>query len=157
MHRRLVGALSVGALLFAGLVVAGCGSSSSTTTTTATTTMAALTKAEFAKRGNAICKAGNLVSEKDGNALPKNASKSEFEKYVTDMVVPNIQSQIVGVGALRAPAEYEATQKELVKTAQATLNEVKAKPSLLETKGLFASSHALAAKIGLTECAAEGS
>ena len=91
-----------------------------------------------------------MVSEKDAKALPNNASKSEFEKYVTDTVVPNIQSQIVGVAALRAPAEYEATQKELVKTAQSTLNELKAKPSLLETKGLFASTHALALKIGLT-------
>jgi hypothetical protein len=74
---------------------------------------------------------------------------------VTDTVVPNIQTQITGVAALRAPAEYEATQKELVKTAQATLNELKAKPSLIEKKGLFASSHALAVKIGLTSCAAE--
>ena len=155
MYRRFIGALSVGAVLFAGLVVAGCGSSSSTTTTTATTTTPLLTKAEFSSRGNAICKAGNLASEKESKTLGKNPSKSEFEKYVTDMVVPNIQSQIVGVAALRAPAEYEATQKELVKTAQTSLNELKAKPSLIEKKGLFASSHALAIKIGLTECAAE--
>ena len=153
MHRRHFGVLPVGVFLVAGLFVAGCGSSSSTTTTTATTAM--LTKAEFASRGNAICKAGNLASEKDSKTLGKNPSKSEFEKYVTDTVVPNIQIQITGIAALKAPAEYEATQKELIKTAQATLSELKAKPSLIEMKGLFASSHALAVKIGLTSCAAE--
>lgn len=153
MHRSFMGVLPVGVLLVAGLFVAGCGSSSSTTTTTATTPM--LTKAEFATRGNAICKAGNLASERSSKTLSKNASKSEFEKYVTDTVVPNIQAQITGVAALRAPAEYEATQKELIKTAQTTLDELKAKPSLIEKKGLFSSSHALATKIGLTSCAAE--
>jgi hypothetical protein len=155
MHRSFMGVLPVGVFLVAGLFVAGCGSSSSTTTTTATTTTAMLTKAEFVSRGNAICKAGNLASEKESKTLGKNASKSEFEKYVIDSTVPNIQSQITGVAVLRAPAEYEATQKELVKTAQATLNELKAKPSLIEKKGLFASTHALAVKIGLTSCAAE--
>jgi hypothetical protein len=154
MHRRLLGAASIGALLFAGLLVAGCGSSSSSTTTPTT---AALTKAEFATRGNAICKTGNMVGEKEGKALGNNPSKAQIEQYATSSQIPNIQTQIAGIAALRAPAEYEATQKELVKTAQATLNEVKAKPSLLQTKGLFASSHALAVKIGLTECAAEGS
>ena len=63
MHRRHLGVLPVAAFLIVGLFVAGCGSSSTTTTTTTTTT-AMLTKAEFASRGNAICKAGNLASEK---------------------------------------------------------------------------------------------
>lgn len=152
MHCRLMGALPIGALLIAGLLVAGCGSSSSSTTTATT---AALTKAEFASRGNAICKAGNLANEKAGKSLGNNPSKSEFEKYVTDSAVPTIQTQITAIAALRAPAEYEATQQEVVKTAQATLDELKAKPALLGTKGLFASTNKLAAKIGLTSCAAE--
>jgi hypothetical protein len=152
MHRRLIVALPMAVLLLAGLVVAGCGSSSSSTSTETTV---ALTKAEYAKQGNAICEAGNKKAETESKALGNNPSKAEFEKFVSETEVPNIQQQINGVATLKAPAAYEATAKELITTAQATLNKLKADPGLIAKGGLFASTNKLAKEVGLTACAAE--
>src|SRR5204863_6178801 len=54
MRSRLTRGMTLAAPLILVLVAAGCGSSSKSTSTTP-----AISKAEFLKKGNAICKKGN--------------------------------------------------------------------------------------------------
>ncbi len=162
MHRRLIGPLSVGALLFAGLLVAGCGSSSSSTTTTTT---AAISKAEFVAKGNAICAAGTKKEEAGFMAFAKQHGISEKEEptkaqqaeLVETVFAPNIQSQIDSVKALGAPSGEEQQVTSALETAQETLNKVKAKPELAfsEQNPFKATGEQLHA-LGLTQCAKEG-
>jgi hypothetical protein len=72
---------------------------------------------------------------------------------VTGLEVPNIQQQINGIAALRPPAAYQATAKQLIATAQAALDKLKANPALIESGELFAPTTKLASEIGLKSCA----
>jgi hypothetical protein len=159
MHRRLIGALSVGALLFAGLLVAGCGGGSSSTTTTA-----AISKAEFVTKGNAICVAGNKKQEAEFMAFAKEHGISEKEEptkaqqaELADAVfVPNVQSQIDSVKALGAPSGEEQQVTSALETAQEALNEVKAKPEIAFGKpSPFKATGEQLHALGLTQCAKE--
>ena len=86
-----------------------------------TSTTAALTKSQFLKQGNAICNKGNqqinkvahqtFTKKKYPNGPPP---KSVQTKFVTDTVIPSVQSQIDGIKALGAPTGDEAQVKAIV-------------------------------------------
>src|SRR5689334_23874566 len=110
MRRRLICGLAVTAPLIIGICVAGCGSSSSTTTETT----AAISKAEFVAKGNAICVKGEKAQEAEINAYVKRhglenkkPTKAEQAEMVETVFAPNIQSQIDAVTALGAPSGEE--------------------------------------------------
>ena len=157
MQRRLIGALSVGMLLIAGLIVAGCGSSSSTTTTTV-----AITKAEFVAKGNAICVGGqktqeaafNAYAKKHGfkeNQEPTKAQKAELAEHV---LVPNVQTQINAVKALGAPSGEEQEVNSALEASQQALDKVKANPELAFAKqSPFHAAGIELHALGLTQCA----
>lgn len=158
MHRRLMGALPIGALLIAGLLVAGCGSSSSTTTT------AAISKAEFVAKGNASCVANQKKQQAEFTAFAKKHGISEKEeptkaqqKELVDAVfVPNVQTQIDFVKALGAPSGEEQQVTSALETAQEALNKVKAKPELAFSKpSPFKATGEKLHALGLTQCAKE--
>jgi hypothetical protein len=160
MHRRLMGAAPIGVLLFAGLLVAGCGSSSSTTATTTTT--AAISKAEFVVKGNAICVAGNKRQELEYTAFGKKhgfsekaePTKAQQTELVNAVFIPSIQNQIDSVKALGAPSGEEQKVSSALTASQEALNKVKAKPELLfgKTSPFKAAGEQLHA-LGLTKCA----
>jgi hypothetical protein len=150
-------ALAAAAILAVVVLVAGCGSSKSTTSTAAA--KPALTKAQFLAQGNAICNAGNstlAVAQKAlekavGNAAP---SAAQVAAYVNGVFVPSIQGQIEKIGALGAPAGEEAAVAHLLGQAQADLNQVKSKPTLLlGARNPFADFARAAHAYGLTACA----
>jgi len=161
MHRRLMGALPIGALLFAGLVVAGCGSSSSSTTTTTT---AAISKAEFVAKGNASCVAGEkkqnveftAFAKKHGISEKKEPTKAQQTELVDAVFVPNIQAQIDSVKALGAPSGEEQKVASALEAAQEALNKVKAKPEIAFSKpSPFKAAGEQLHALGLTKCAKE--
>ncbi|HEX2706859.1 MAG TPA: hypothetical protein VHM66_02490, partial [Solirubrobacterales bacterium] len=84
------------AVLAFAVSVAGCGSSSSSTTTTETT--AAITKAEFVAKGNAICVIGDKAQEAEINAYAKKLglkenqepTKAQQAELVEAVLAPNI-------------------------------------------------------------------
>jgi hypothetical protein len=161
MHRRLMGAAPIGALLFAGLLVAGCGSSSSSTTTTTT---AAISKAEFVAKGNAICVAGNKREEAEFMAFAKKhgisekaePTKAQQTELVETVFAPNIQTQIDSVKALGAPSGEEQKVTSALETAQEALNKVKAKPEIAFSKpSPFKATGEQLHALGLTKCAKE--
>lgn len=161
MRRSRTWGLALVAILTVGLVAAGCGSSSSTSTT------AALTKSQFLKQGNAICNKGNqqinkvahqtFTKKKYPNGPPP---KSVQTKFVTDTVIPSVQSQIDGIKALGAPTGDEAQVKAIVDSAQSALDKAKADPTLMlqnnSKNDPFAEANQLTKSYGLTACGGGG-
>jgi hypothetical protein len=155
--------LAFALILTVGLVAAGCGSSNNSSTSTT----AALTKAEFLKKGNAVCKKGNqqintaanqtFSRKKYPNGPPP---KSLQVKFATDTVIPSIQTQINGIKALSPPSGDEAKVKAIVDSAQAALDKAKADPTALlqnnPKNDPFAETNKLANAYGLTVCGSGG-
>lgn len=158
MNKRFIAVL-IGALVGA-LLIAGCGSSNDNETT------ASLTKAQFLKQGNAICKAGNEeINEgfesfsKEHNLSHKKPSEAQFEELAETVLVPSVSRQIKEVRALGAPEGEEGEVDEFITNAEDALKELEEEPSLIAAEGEeepFFSVNKEAAKIGLTACGGEG-
>lgn len=151
MHKGLIGGCTTCvAALSLCLAFSACGSSSDAT--------AAISKAEFLKQGNAICKNGNEQIEKAAEQqFPKDDSKpsqAERIKFATQTVIPTVQHQIDAVKALGAPEGDEAMVETIIAEAQNALNEAKKDPSVLTSNGPgpFASADKFANSYGLTAC-----
>jgi hypothetical protein len=151
MRRSQKGAAALAATLGLGLVLAACGGSSDDSS---------LTKAEFVKQGNAVCKKGNQQINKVGkqvfgtNGNHKNPTQAEQTKFATDTLIPKVQTEIDGIEALGAPKGDQAQVKAIVDSAQTALDKSKADPTILiEGKSdPFAKANKLANAYGLTEC-----
>ena len=152
--------LTAGSLCLAvvgmSLALAACGSSSDESTT-------ALTKAEFLKQGNAICRKGN---EEVGKAAEKRfprsggkPSQKELEQFAGQTVVPNIESQVQQISELPAPEGDEEQVEAIVEEAEASVEKAAEDPSVMITEkgeNPFAKTDELATAYGLTACASEG-
>ena len=157
MRRRMICGLALMAALIVGVCVAGCGSSSSTTTETT----AAITKAEFVAKGNAVCAKGEKAQEAEINAYVKKnglekqkPTKAQNVEIVETVLAPNIQSQINGVKALGAPSGEEQQVNSALELSQQTLEKIEANPELAFGKGNpFAAAGKQLHALGLKECA----
>jgi hypothetical protein len=124
-------ALLAGALAVA-LVIAGCGSNSSSTT-------ASLSKAEFVKQGNAICKAGNEEIEegfeeftKENNlSKTKPPSKAIQEEAAETILIPAINNQVEEIRALGTPEGDEGEVDEILTDAEEAVEEGEEDPTSL--------------------------
>jgi hypothetical protein len=155
---RLIALLA--ALVAVALVVAGCGGGDSTTDSTAS-----LTKAEFLKQGNAICKEGNdeIESEFEKFAKENNLSKkkapteAQLEEAAEQFLIPVVSKQIDGLRALGAPSGEEEKINTLLDNAEAALEEVEEDPSLVsgESNEPFEEVNKEARAVGLTVCGEE--
>lgn len=162
MEKRLLAVLA--AVLGIALIAAGCGGSSNEEGTTT----ASLTKAEFVKKGNEICKRGSAEIEEafekfaKENHLSKSKqpSKAEIEKVSESIIVPNIRSQVEGIKALGVPKEDATGAEEVIASAEKSLERVEADPTLITEEGSskdpFTETNKLAKAYGLTACAEEG-
>ena len=145
------------AALIIGVCVAGCGSSDSTTTETT----AAISKAEFVAKGNAVCVSGEKTQEAEVNAYVKKhglekqkPSKAQNMEIVETVLAPNIQSQIDGVKALGAPSGEEQQVSSALELSQQTLEKIEANPELAFGKtDAFAAAGKQLHALGLKECA----
>lgn len=159
MRKRMICGLALLAALIVGICVAGCGSSSSSSTATETT--AAITKAEFVAKGNAVCVKGEKAQEAEINAyIKKNGlenkkpSKAQEAELVETVLVPNVQSQIDGVKALGAPSGEEQQVNSALELSQQALEKVEANPELAFGKeNVFAAAGKQLHALGLKECA----
>jgi hypothetical protein len=147
---KLNAILAVAIALALGGIAAGCGGSSDDNSTSTT---AAISKADFLAQGNQICKQGNDEINTAGKQLGNSVNEQQLEDFAANTVVPSIQKQIDGIKALGAPAGEEAQVNQLVSTAQADLDKLKADPSQIKDDGLFKDANQQANTIGLTECA----
>lgn len=151
---RLRVAVPLAAMLAGLILLAGCGGGGSSSSTTA------LSKSEFLAQGNAICAKGN----KEINAAGSKAftqgqapSQADQDKFVTDTVIPNIQTQIDGIEALTPPSGDEDQVTAITDAAQSALDKAKADPSVITDPSggsdPFAEANKLATDYGLDQCA----
>jgi hypothetical protein len=157
MRRRMICGLALMAALIVGVCVAGCGSSSSSSTETT----AAISKAEFVAKGNAVCVKGEKAQEAEVNAYlkkhgleNKKPSKAQEAELVETVFAPNIQSQIDGVRALGAPSGEEQQVESALELSQQALEKVEANPELVFGKqDPFAAAGKQLHALGLVKCA----
>lgn len=142
MRRSMRVMLAVAGL--GGSVLTGCGGDKS------------LSKAEFIKKGDAICTKGN----QEINAAAKKAfgngsqpSKTQIAKFAKDDAIPAIETQISDLRGLAPPKADKAKVKKILDTANAALDKIKADPSILAGQQPFEESNKLAGDYGLKACA----
>jgi hypothetical protein len=142
----------LGGMVIAALMVAlgatGCGGGSSTKSTPT----AAITRAEFVEKANAICGRGDPVLLAAGAKLASHPSEAQVAALVKGTYVPAIEAQIAGVRALGVPSGDQATVTRMLNLVQADLNRLKRKPTLVRTD-VFAGFARVAHPYGLTACA----
>jgi len=145
MRSSLHGGLVLTAILSVGLVAFGCGGGDDN-----------LTKAEFLKQGNAVCKKGNDQIDKVANQTfgKKHPSQAKLNSFATDTLIPVVQTEIDGISDLNPPSADEDQVNAIVDEAQAALDKGKADPSLLvsEKSDPFKKANKLANDYGLKEC-----
>lgn len=144
----------VAASTVVALGAAGCGSNNNANSTST----AAITKAEFLVKSNAICARGNsaataAATKEFGNTQP---TQAQLASFAASTYVPKIQSQIDEIRALGAPPGDQATVSKILNTAQADLNKVKSDPAQLAGNSAFADFKTVARPYGLTSCASGG-
>lgn len=155
MSNRAI-ALLVGTLMTAMLVAAGCGGDDGDS----------LTKAEFVKKANAICVAGNEEIEKGIESYVEENSPgggrltdAQLTEGAEEIVVPSLRKQVDGIAALGTPSEDGEQAEEIVETAEGALEEVEDEPALAVPqtgdRKPFAEANRLARDYGLDVCGAE--
>jgi hypothetical protein len=150
--------LALMAVMAVGFCVAGCGSSGSSTSTETT---AAISKAEFLAKGNAVCAKGEKTQEAEVNAFikkhgleNKKPTKAQEAELVEAVFAPNIQSQIDGVKALGAPSGEEQQVSAALELSQQALEDVEANPAMVfGSKDPFAAAGKQLHALGLKKCA----
>jgi hypothetical protein len=153
-------ALLAGVMAIA-IVAAGCGSSSGGSTDTTVT----LTKVEFVKQGDAICKKGSEQIEDEANAFAKEnnidinkPTKGEQEEVISGVLGPALQKQADEISALGAPDGEEEKTVAIVEALESGAEELEDNPaSLLERSGTgpLDKANALANKFGFKQCGQE--
>jgi hypothetical protein len=156
MRRVLTGGSLCLVVIGMAVALTACGSSSSDSST-------ALTKAEFLKQGNAICRRGNKeIGEAAEKEFPHSGGKpneAKLEQFANQRIIPNIESQVQGISDLPAPEGDAAQVEAIVEAAEASIEKAKEDPSLMIDEGgedPFAKPDELATEYGLTACASEG-
>jgi hypothetical protein len=139
------------------MLVAGCGGGDETTDETVT-----LTKAEFIKQGDAICKKGNDQSEEEaeefaeenGFTLEK-ASNEQLEEAVAEVLVPSLNQQAEEIDALGAPEGDEEKVEEIVVSLEGAADEIEDDPSLVFDGEVLEEPEKLAQDYGFKVCGEE--
>jgi hypothetical protein len=156
LNKALLAALA--ALVALAALIAGCGGGDDSTTDETVT----LTKTEFIKQGDAICKKGNDQSEKEaeefaeenGFTLEK-ASKDQIEEAVVEVLVPNLNRQAQELDELGAPEGDEEQAEEIIVSLEKAAGEIEDEPSaVFEGKALKEPGN-LADEYGFKVCGEE--
>lgn len=135
--------------LVAALLIAGCGGDDETS---------ALTKAEFVKQANAICKEGRSEREElfktfTAEVKSGDVSREDQESLVTVVLKPPLEKTIESLEGLGAPEGDEKQVEAITAAMKKGLEKAEANPLVaLRTNIQFAESNNLSAKYGLTDC-----
>ncbi|HEX6782933.1 MAG TPA: hypothetical protein VF125_13035 [Solirubrobacterales bacterium] len=146
---------ALAALVVLAAVIAGCGGGEDTTDSST----AALSKAQFIKQGDAICKKANEENEAEAEKFAKEngfeletARKIQLEELVEGVLIPSLEQQAEEIGALGAPEGDEERVEAIVVALEDAAGEIEDEPSLaFESKALEEPSK-LAASYGFQVC-----
>jgi hypothetical protein len=149
------------ALLATILALTGCGGGS----TDATETTGSLARAEFVKKGNAICaRTEKEVLEgvakflKKSNPLArKPPTGAQLEALAENVLVPKVRKQINEIRALGIPSGDEQEVEAIFAAAEAALKKTEEDPTEFAEggSGPFVKANKLAREYGLTACGSE--
>lgn len=132
------------------LLLAGCGGDD------------APTKAEYITKADAICKKGDAASQKDAqaklSALGSSPTKEQVASVVSEIVLPNIESQLKELRALDKPKGDGDTIDAIYDDLDAGLKRAKADPAatVASTTSPFADATAKARAYGMKDCGSDG-
>jgi hypothetical protein len=148
---------ALAALVALAAVVTGCGGGGDTTEATVT-----LTKTEFIKQGDAICKKGNEESEKEAEEFAEDndfelekASKEQLEEAVSEVLVPSLERQTEELGALGAPEGDEDKVEAIIVSLEDATGEIEDDPGLVFQDGVLKKPSQLADSYGFKVCGEE--
>jgi hypothetical protein len=163
------------ALFFALLTVAaffvGCGgrSDGGGTGGTGTTTLSgqsdSLTKAEFIKRGDEVCKKGGEEVGAEATAYAKqngidltstNLPQAQLSEIVENVVIPGIQRQVDGLRALSPPEGEEETTTAFIDGLQKGVEEGEGDPVTFSTGKTLAPADKKLQEYGFKVCGQGG-
>jgi hypothetical protein len=154
--RRFAPALLAVALL----VAAGCDDDDDDSGSTTTTS--SLTKSEYIREANRICKKQDAKIERASQQFFADAPKDqepppqEVAQFGKKTVFPAIQDEIDRIEALGAPEGDEEEVQKMLDAAKSGLAKLEAHPNQLEKGGIassFEEFQKLASAYGLDECA----
>ena len=155
MNKAFLPAIAV--LVALAALVAGCGGSDDTTDETVT-----LTKAEFIKQGDAICKEANEENETEAEEFAEEndfklekASKEQLEEAVAEVLVPSLNKQVEELDALGAPEGDEEQVEEIIVSLEDVAAEVEDDSSLVFEEKTLEKPSQLANAYGFEVCGEE--
>jgi hypothetical protein len=155
--RRIAPALMIAAL---ALATVGCGDDDDDSSATTTT---ALSKSDFIREANRICKQQDRKIERASQQFFADAPPNqepppkEVAQFGEKTVFPAIQAEIDRIEALGAPEGDTEEVQKMLEAAKSGLAKLEARPSQLEKGGIassFEEFQKLASAYGLDECAA---
>lgn len=141
--KAIAAAAATGALL-----LGSCGSSGGSAKAT-------ITKAQFLARADEICSSATKdLQAAEQKAQTQDLDEAGQEKFVTDTLLPNIESQIDAMRTLGSPKGDEATLKKILDGADAKVAEIKADPKAFISSNAdpFAAVNKEMAAYGLKSC-----
>jgi hypothetical protein len=150
--RRLL--VSFGAAVALVMVAAGCGGGGDSTTT------ASISKAEFIKKADAICKKGQeklhagfetLINESGAHR----SRLEEEEEWVNDVIAPNVHREVSEMRTLGAPKGDEGRIESLLAAVEGGLRRLQENPQsvLASSAKTFSDAIKLETEYGLQTCA----
>ncbi|HEX4306488.1 MAG TPA: hypothetical protein VHZ54_10650 [Solirubrobacterales bacterium] len=143
-----------GVIAAIALIAAGCGGGGSSTT-------AQVSKAQFVKKGNAICTAGNKRVQGEFEAFAKESglkegeepSKAQDEELAETILLPSVSQEVEEIKALGFPDE-EA--EAVMESAEESIEKGEEDPAAVVTSAsAFTKTNKLAHAYGLTVCGEE--
>lgn len=137
-------------------LLAGCGSGDSTDSAAS----GPLTKAQYLKEGNQICKKGGEAKDqavkKNLEELPQKELTGGFSKKTakkfTENLLPYAQKIVTELAELQPPAKDKATVDKFMKELEAASTKAEAEPLLLAESDPFNDAAKGARAYGLTDC-----
>lgn len=143
-------------------LVGGCGSSETSQPSPAKTlrpppvAASKLTKAQYIRQGNAICRNGyNTLIKSFAPIAKQELSTDERERYAVNALLPPFKRMIAHLRALGAPAGDKARIEEMLFAYEKAIAEVEADPARMHTGKLpFDAGNNRAWRYGLTYCRA---
>jgi len=117
-----------------------------------------LTKAEYIKQGDGICRAANRELNREGEdyfeGLTSEAARDRIVEFSTQIAIPNVQGQIDDLRALQAPEGDEKTVTAIYDAADDAITELEQRPEQIIQEDLpaFREANRLAQEYGFKVC-----
>ncbi|HSC21326.1 MAG TPA: hypothetical protein VLC07_06320 [Solirubrobacterales bacterium] len=157
---RGIAVLAVLGVLVAATMLVGCGSDSGSNASATDEAAVPLSKAQFVKQAEEICKRGVKKKDEAVSAGLKELAATaqgaptaqESAKLVEEAVLPSYSDTVDQLSQLGAPKADEAKLEKLIGEYEKALKTVEADPAQAAKSNPFASADEAAKAYGLEEC-----